>query len=453
VDATPGANAPTSDAKAGTRRRRGVLSGLALILACLTIVVATSAVWVHQVALNTDRFTALVTDVVAKPEVIDPVAAAVSNKVVTALDLETRIADRLPDLAKPLARPMTLAVQQAIEKRLQTALANPKVQTALLKTLSFAHEHLVALLRGQGEAITTSNGYVQLNVFPVIGIALNELQSIGLIPATVVLPDLSADEAPAALAARLESALGITLPADFGTIQLMPADRLTTAQTVVKVFDIVVVVLILLSFLLALLAIWLAQRRLRMVVYLGIGTIVALVIARFVVRGIASALLGGIEDQGIAGAVTAVVEATVADLVGFITIVLVVAAAVCVVAYVAGRPAWLVRLTSRSAEALSATAPATAGAATDAGTGRDLGPVIRQNRSAVERFGIAAIVFAVVWIALGLGIALLGLALVGAWLLIVRIVATDPDAAAADGPPDPVPPTTPEPGTSSLPPS
>ena len=59
-------------------RRRSVLAGISLVLACFTILVATIAVWAHQVAFNTDRFTALASNALEQPEVIDPLAARVS---------------------------------------------------------------------------------------------------------------------------------------------------------------------------------------------------------------------------------------------------------------------------------------------------------------------------------------------------------------------------------------
>src|SRR5262245_66515600 len=80
-----------------TRRRRRVLAGIALVLACLTILITTVALWAHQVAFNTDRFTALVENVIDDPAVIDPVSANVSAQVVTALDVQSRIGQRLPD--------------------------------------------------------------------------------------------------------------------------------------------------------------------------------------------------------------------------------------------------------------------------------------------------------------------------------------------------------------------
>ena len=341
---------PSPDS-AGSRRRRGVLSGIALVLACLTIVVATLAIWVHQVALDTDRFTALVTDVVAAPAVIDPVAARVSQQVITALDIESRIADQLPGDSTALARTITAAAQGALERQLQQVLADPRVQSGLLRSVSFTHAHLVDFLRGDATALTIVDGYVQLDVFPVVGAALAELQSIGLIPADAQLPDLSSDEVPAALADRLESTLGITLPADFGTVRLMEAARLTAAQSAVRVFDLVVVVLIALSVILVTLAIWLARDRRRMVIYLAIGTIIAFVLSRLAINGIASAIVDDIAAQGIRGALSAVVDATIEDLIGLTTVILIAMLVLLVAAYVAGRPAWLTRLTSGSSDA------------------------------------------------------------------------------------------------------
>jgi hypothetical protein len=404
----------------------------------LTIVLAALGLWVHQVVLNTDRFTALAGNIVTDPAVIDPVAARVSEQVVTALGVEARIANRLPDAAKPLAGAITVSVQEAIEKRLDNALQNPRVQAALVATLSLTHERLVALLRDQSDVISVANGYVQLDVFPVIGAALEQLQTIGLIPAGVTLPDLTTREAPEALAARLEGALGVTLPDDFGTIQLMPADRLVAAQTVVKVFDIVVVALIILAVVLAALAIWLAQRRRRMVMYLAIGTVIAFILVRLSARALPSAVTGGIADQGIAGALRSVMASVLGDFVAITTIILIATVALVIVAYVAGRPPWLVRLTSRSAGAASSAASRTAAAASDARSQADVASTVRANRTAVERIGLGAIAFVVAWLAIGLEVALLGLALVVAWLMIVRIVTAEPETIAAPA----TPPTT-----------
>lgn len=407
--------AVTSEATetAATRSRRSVLAGLALVLACLAIVVTSMAIWVHQVALDTDRFTEIVRPIVTDPAVTDPIAARVSEQVVTALDVQSRVAALLPGASSALAAPITAAAQEAVERRLQGVLTNPEVQAGLVRTLSVTHERLVAFLRGDTTALTVADGYLYLDVWPIIGAALTHLQSMGLIPANVQLPDLSSGGPPAALAEQLQTRLGITLPPDFGTIRLTEAQRLATAQTIVQAFDALVVILIGLSVLLVVLTIWLARNRRRMIVYLALGVVIALVVARFALRGLSSLVAGQVADADLGGAITTVVATTVADFVGWTTILLVVTAALGIVAYVAGRPAWLRRLVSRS----DGDAVAEGGQVADRGT--------------LERVGIGAVLFAVVWIAIGIEVALLGALLVGAWLLIVRIVAGPP---TADGP-------------------
>jgi hypothetical protein len=225
------------------------------------------------------------------------------------------------------------------------------------------------------------------------------------------LPDLSADEAPGILREKLQAALGVTLPADFGTIRLMKADRLAAAQTAIRVFDIVVVALIVLSVVLVALALYLARDRRRMVVYLGIGTIIAFLIARAAIRGAEGLLVGGIDDAGVAGGVRAVMDATVADLRGLTTIVLIATVVLVVAAYLWGRPAWIGRTADTVREG-------------------DVEETVRTHRTFVERGGLLVIGFVIVWLALGFEIALIGAALVGAWLLAVRAFSTPPEDAA-----------------------
>ena len=248
-------------------RRRSVLAGISLVLACITIVVATVAVWAHQVALNSERFTALASDVLDDPEVIDPLAARISMQVVTTLDVQSRLANVLPERVTAIAGPVTLALQDGLTRRLETLLAEPRMQEALTRTLAFAHERVMNLLRDRAAAVTVVDGQVVLEVYPVLLVALQQLQTAGIIAPDVELPDPATAEPPGVVRGVLETRLGVTLPPDFGTIPFMPVESLDTAQTVVRVFDIVVIGLVALALVLAVLAIWLAGNRRRMVIY------------------------------------------------------------------------------------------------------------------------------------------------------------------------------------------
>jgi hypothetical protein len=416
------------------RRRRSILAGIVLVLACLSILVTTVAVWTHQVALNTDRFTALVTDVVADPAVIDPISARISQQVVDAVGVQARIEARLPDPVKGLAAPLTVAIRDGIDRRLQIALANPRIQAALLRSVSFTHSQVVRMLRGDPDNINVVDGYITLDVFPLIGDALAQLQDEGLIPAGIQLPDLSTPDAPGALAQRLGSVLGITLPEGFGTIKLMPADKILAARTAVKAFDIIVIALIILSVVLVALALWLAQRRRRMLIFLAIGTIVAFVIARLLIRGVEGVIVGGIADQDLAGAVRSTLDAVFDDLRSLTLLILIVTAIVAVVAYLWGRPAWAVSVAS-SAGGAARQAGATVGStAATAGAGRaGIGDTVLANRAIVEKAGLAIIAFIVVWLVVGIEVALLAAALVAGLELILGAMGSKDDGTGGSG--------------------
>ena len=301
------------------------------------------AVWAHQVAFNTDRFTALTENVLAQPELIDPISARVSNQIVVSLDVESRVAARLPDIAKPLAPTITAAVRDAIDNRLQVALANPDLQDALVKTVPFTHARIMNLLRDKSDAVSVVDGYVVVDVFPVVGTALTELQRMGLIP-----PDVrrcrTCRPGPSLVrfAQRLSTALGVTLPEDFGTIQLMPADKLLTAQTAVRVFDFLVVGLVILSVLLVALALWLARNRRHMLIYLAIGIVISFLLSRLVLSDVEDAVVAGIKATDLQTGLRMMIDATIDDLRGWTSIILITTVIVAVVAYLWGRPKWAV---------------------------------------------------------------------------------------------------------------
>ncbi len=418
-----------------TPRRRRVLSGIALVLACLSIVVTTIGIWTHQVALNTNRFSALIESVVTDPAVVDPLSARISNQVVERLGVQARLESRLPDALKPLAGALTVSVRDAIEARLRVALQDPRIQDAIVNSLSFTHEHVVRLLRGESEVVAVVDGYVTLDVFPLVGAALTELQAMGIIPADVQLPDLTAPEAPEALAQRLETVLGVTLPPDFGTVQLMPADRLEAASSVVRIFDLVVILLVILSIALVALTLWLARDRRRMLIYLGIGTIIAFLVARLAVRTAEDMIIAGVADADIASAARAMVDATLQDLRGLTLIIVAATAILAIAAYLWGRPRWVTATAlyvgdaaGRAGSAASSSIEGAAGRAPDRDT---VAQTVRQNRTAVERIGLGVIIFILVWLAVGLEIALLGAALIVGFQVVLRAVSSDQGEDAA----------------------
>ena len=182
TDSTPAPATAIHPMDKHSSRGRRALALIALVLACLVIVAATIGVWARQTLLNTDRFTALAAEVIDEPVIIDPISVRVSTQVVDSLDIQARVAEVLPGPSTVLAPAIATAVQEAIDNRLRQALANPQFQQALLTVVSTTHTRVVALLKDESTNLTVIDGYVYLNVFPIVGTALTELQQMGLIP-------------------------------------------------------------------------------------------------------------------------------------------------------------------------------------------------------------------------------------------------------------------------------
>jgi hypothetical protein len=413
-----------------------VLAGIALILASISLTLFSIGGWVHQVALNTDRFTAVVEDISTDPAVTDAVAHRLSVQIVEALGVQQRLEARLPDPLDPLAGAFATAVQDAIDTRLATALQDPNLQEAWINAISTTHQALVALLRDQTEAAVVIDGYVYFDAFVLVGPALEQLQSIGIIPADTVLPDLTARETVDALRTKLETALGITLPPDFGLVKLMPADRLLAARDIVMAFDLLIVLLAVVTIALALLSLWLAQRRQRQLVFLGLGAAIALVLARLGIRGVESLIVSGITDPDGAATAGAVLEATVSNVVTFTNWILLGAVVVAIVAYLAGRPRWVVSVAGAArggAGQVGAAAGAVAGGVGARPSAEEVRAAARDQRARIERLGIALIIFVLAWIALGIEIAVIGAALLIAFELAMALLSDDGDDGGSGG--------------------
>jgi hypothetical protein len=176
-----------------------------------------------------------------------------------------------------------------------------------------------------------------------------------------------------------------------------------------------------------------------MLIYLALGVIIAFLLARLTTNTITGAVVGGIADEGLAGAVRTVVDTTVANLREITAIILVATGIVAIAAYLWGRPRWVTSAAS-SLGGAAGQAGTSAKAAGAAGVGavaasrpsrESVEATVRENRPTIERLGLAAIVFVVVWIALGIEIALIGAVLVITFELILRALSSPDEGQPA----------------------
>jgi hypothetical protein len=333
---------------AGSWGRRGLLV-LLLVLTCLAATLSVVSIWAHQTVLGTDRFVATVERVVQEPEVQAFAADRLARQVVAAADVEGRISGVLPSNQAFLAVPIASAVERVLDERLTDLFARPRAQEALVTAAEATHRRLMSVLRGDSDVVTVEGTTVTIDLLPVAVEGLGQLQQLGLIPASVVLPDVSDPAARDAAIASLEERLGRDIPDDFALVTVADATRLATAQQLVRAFDLVVIVLVVVTVVLAALTVVLARRRLRMVVALALGIVVALILARMIARAIMAGVASSAAASGSGDVLRLVVQDLTQDLATWVWLLVVLGIVVAATAVALGRPDWL----TSGAEALA----------------------------------------------------------------------------------------------------
>jgi len=367
-------------------RRRSVAAGVVGVIAVIAILLASVAGTLHAVVLSPDTLTSVVAPVGANPLVQAAVADRAATKIVTALDVEGRAQKILPGALGPLMAPsVARTVHDRLASAIEDTMALPAFASLWERTVHVSATVAVNALRGDSAAITTTDGVVYLNLLPVLAGTLDALQTQGLIDASVQLPDLSDPTTPAQRAiATLGSALGISLPPDFGQVALAQTSALASAQGAVAAFDAATLILIIAAVLLTIMAVAMAVDRRAMVIKIGIGAALLVAVLPPLLTLAEQVISSGLASPGM----SVVASAFIGAIVDAVSWPLRVVAAVCLATALGGM---------------------LAGAVTGAAASRT---------AALMPTLIGAAAFLVVWVAVGPDAAVLTLALVaaGAWI-------------------------------------
>jgi hypothetical protein len=392
---------------------RAILAGLLWLLACLAILLASVTVWAHQTLLTDQGWGRIVSGVVSDPEVVEATSERVVERVSTSLDVSGKISAILPGEMTLLSGAITRVVEQKVAEGLATAASTEQFQDAFVAVNERAHGAAMKVIRGpDSEALSTDEGTITIDLFPLIGGALTALQDTGIIPADVQIPDLSDYQPNPERVAQLETVLGRDLPDDIGTITLVQSDRLAAVQDAVRMFDVLTVLLIVIAILFVVLALVLSVRRLRMLAWLAIGSVVALLLGRLVTRIVIEDLTGALRTGESGVTVAGVIDSSVDSLMWFTFIVVIVALAVAALAILVERRAEISEVVS------------------DTG---GLRAWIRARSRAIAYVGIGLVAFVVLWNVGGPDITLVGAALVGIVLIAVAVIGGR-DAGSGEAP-------------------
>jgi hypothetical protein len=246
-----------STPKTGHRKLSLALAVLATILA----VVAIFSIWANRQALNTDNWVHTSDRILQNKEVDARLSAYLADQLFANVDVQAELAKELPPQLEALAGPAAGGLGQLAPKVAERALENPQVQALWSSANRAAHETLLKLLDGGGDAISTEGGAVTLDLSAILK-KVGEQVGIG-------------------------AGIAEKIPADAGELTILKSDQISTAQSGAKLIRTLPVVLTLLVLILYGLAIWLAGPRRREALRgAGLGFVVAGALV-LVLRGIA----------------------------------------------------------------------------------------------------------------------------------------------------------------------
>lgn len=390
-------------------QRKRVLAAFFWLLASLSILLGGVTVWAQQTLLTSDGWGNLVGEVASDPEVIDGVSTVLVDRLSDALDVEKRVAEAVPGPLDIVATTITARVQEEVAKIVAGFAATDAFQAAFVEVNKAAHAAAMRAIRGgDSAALTSQDGVIAINIFPLVEGVLRSLQDAGLIGADRDIPDLTDFQPSADRVAALESALGRDLPDDIGTITLIDSENLSVVQDAIRWFDLITIVMVLLAIVSAALALWLSERRIRMVMWLAVGAIAALLTGRVLVRLLLEIITRRQEEAGAGVFVSTLVDAAVDSLMWFSFILIAIAGLVAIVAWFLER--------RETGERASVETPL-----------RTLGHWVRQNMAAVLVVGLALILVVALWGIGGADVALITAAAAGLLLVGVKVLADQDD--------------------------
>jgi hypothetical protein len=235
-----------------------------VVLGSILAFLSVFAIWTERQALNTDDWVSTSDRLIQNPTIRAALSDYLVDQLYENVDVEAELESKLPkdvkDLAGPAAGGLRQVAGDATEKVLETSTAQ-ELWTDANRT---AHEQLVAVLENKGDAVSTEEGTVSLNLGSML---TNLADQVGI----------GAD-------------LAKKLPPDAAQIEILRSNELKTAQNIAIAVKGLALVLSILTFVAFGAAIYLSREgRWVTVLFSGIGLIAAgfaVIVAREIAGGI-----------------------------------------------------------------------------------------------------------------------------------------------------------------------
>lgn len=300
------------------RRRAGVSvvrRTSAAVLAAITaflLVTSVVGVWGARTVLTTDRWVETVAPLPSDPYVAAAVAQYATTQIFEAVDIEQRLRTVLPQQAAFVAGPLTGQLRDTVRKTVTTVLRSDQFRAIWTELNRRLHERVLAVINGTSDVVNVRHDRIDLDLLPLINQVLRALsaQLPTLFGRQITLPDLSSGAIPDNLRARVQDALGVTLPANFAQFTVYDSGQLWAAQKAVAAAkrDLAVFVVATITLLIIAYAVspWRRRTTVQLGVWLVLAAVAITVILRAVRRQILAEVPAGVYRDGAASAMTSV---------------------------------------------------------------------------------------------------------------------------------------------------
>ncbi|MFE5915618.1 hypothetical protein [Streptomyces sp. NPDC056468] len=181
------------------RIARATVSAVLIVLTCVLVPVALITVWVHDIALDTDRYVKTVAPLATEPAIQDAAVDRISNAVDVRIDGDRAAAQLADWLRSQGLPPQAASAIQGLGPQIDSAVdgAVKKIVTRIVHSGAFdtvwrnaneqAHNAVVHALTGEGRgAVGVEGGTVTLDVGTLVEQVKTELVNAGLSPAKAI---------------------------------------------------------------------------------------------------------------------------------------------------------------------------------------------------------------------------------------------------------------------------
>jgi hypothetical protein len=191
-------------------RWRRILAGALIVVGCVLAPVSVLAVWIHGTLLDTDQYVDTIGPLADDPAIQQAVANRVTTAVIEASDIETKVANALPDRVSFAAPFVADGAERVVHAAALRFTESDRFPTLWEEINRRAHTQVVAVLQGEGtDTVTTKNGEVVVRIGPIVDRIAQQLADRGITVLADVDPQRANREVVLFQSSDLRSAQGL----------------------------------------------------------------------------------------------------------------------------------------------------------------------------------------------------------------------------------------------------